>query len=96
MQGKTTAGYNVRQSAVFIKKLIKVQIIITYYKFNIDVVDLWNNEKLKDMCLSGEINSYMKTKYGTENEPDPIHPNATGYKELWTPVFEETLSEILK
>lgn len=65
-------------------------------KWDIDVVDLWNNEKLKDMCLSGEINSYMKTKYGTENEPDPIHPNATGYKELWTPVFEETLSEILK
>ena len=65
-------------------------------KWGISVVDLWNNEELKSMCLSGEIKSYMKIKYGTENESDPIHPNANGYKELWTPVFEKTFSEILK
>ena len=45
MQGKTAAGYNIRQSAVFIKKLIKIQIIIAYYKFNIDIrellLDVW-------------------------------------------------------
>ena len=43
MQGKTTAGYNIRQSAVFIKKLIKIQIIIAYYKFNIDIRKLFLN-----------------------------------------------------
>lgn len=64
-------------------------------KWGISIVDLWNNEKLKEMCLSGETNKYMKTKFGTENEPDPIHPNADGYKELWTPVFEEVFKEVL-
>jgi len=41
MQGKPAAGYNIRQSAVFIKKLIKIQIIIAYYKFNIDIRELF-------------------------------------------------------
>ena len=45
MQGKPAAGNNIRQSTVFIKKFIKIQIIIADYKFNIDIrklfLDVW-------------------------------------------------------
>ena len=45
MEGKPAAGYNIRQSTVFIKKFIKIQIIIADYKFNIDIrklfLDVW-------------------------------------------------------
>ncbi len=64
-------------------------------KWGIELVDLWNNENLKSMCTSGEISSYMKIKYGTEEEMDPIHPNATGYQELWAPEFEKVFYEVL-
>ena len=45
MEGKPAAGYNIRQSAVFIQKTIEIQIIIAYYKFNVDIrklfLDVW-------------------------------------------------------
>ena len=63
-------------------------------KWQIEIIDLWNNENLRNMCISGESAPYMKIKYGTEDEPDPIHPNAKGYKQLWTPEFEKSFAEI--
>ena len=37
MQGKSAAGYNIRQSTVFIKELVEIQIIIPYNKLDIDI-----------------------------------------------------------
>ena len=45
MQGKSAAGYNIRQSTVFIKELVEIQIIIPYNKLDIDIrklfLDIW-------------------------------------------------------
>ncbi len=45
MQGKPAAGYDIRQPSVFIQKPVEIQIIITYYKFHIDIrklfLDVW-------------------------------------------------------
>ena len=41
MEGKPAAGYNIRQSAVFIQKTVEIQIIIAYYKFNVDIRELF-------------------------------------------------------
>ena len=43
MQGKSTAGYNIRQSIVFLKESVKIQIIIAYNKFNLDIRELFLN-----------------------------------------------------
>ena len=40
-QGKSTAGYNIRQSIVFLKESVKIQIIIAYNKFNLDIRELF-------------------------------------------------------
>ena len=40
MQGETAAGNNVRQSAVLLQKLIKVQIIVAYDKLNVYIRQL--------------------------------------------------------
>ena len=38
-------SYNIRQATIFLKKLVEIQIIIPYYKFNIDIrklfLDVW-------------------------------------------------------
>ena len=45
MEGKPAAGYNIRQSTVFIKELVEIQIIIPYNKLDIDIrklfLDIW-------------------------------------------------------
>ena len=41
MQRKPAAGYNIRQSIVFIQKPVEIQIIIAYYKLNIDIRELF-------------------------------------------------------
>ena len=41
MQRKPAAGYNIRQSAVFIQKPVEIQIIISYYKLDIDIRELF-------------------------------------------------------
>lgn len=64
-------------------------------KRGIYVVDLWNDEELKEMCMSGKTGPYMKTQYGSDRT-DHIHPNAKGYEELWTPRFEAAFREILE
>ena len=40
VQGKTTAGNNIRQAAVLPQKLIKVQIVVAYDKFNVYIRQL--------------------------------------------------------
>ena len=55
-------------------------------KWDIDVIDLWNNEEMTALYGREEYNSYMH---------DEIHPNREGYINWWTPVFEQRLKEIL-
>lgn len=56
-------------------------------KWDIGVVDLWNNSEMKSLFGTEQIKSYMK---------DDIHPNRDGYVEWWTPAFESYLSDYLK
>ncbi|MBQ9886365.1 MAG: carbohydrate-binding protein [Lachnospiraceae bacterium] len=48
-------------------------------KWNIGIIDLWNNQDMRNIS-SSDYWRYMA---------DNIHPNATGYLEWWTPVFED-------
>ena len=41
VQGEPAAGYYIRQSAVFVEKPVEIQIIIPYYKFNLDIRQLF-------------------------------------------------------
>lgn len=50
-------------------------------KWNIGIIDLWNNESMRNVSAS-DYARYMA---------DSIHPTAAGYEEWWTPVFEEYL-----
>ena len=43
MQGKPATGNDIRKSAVFIEKLVEIQIITAHYKFNIDIRKLLLN-----------------------------------------------------
>lgn len=52
-------------------------------KWNIEFLDLWNDE---------DFNVAYKEEYMN----DPIHPTLLGYKEWWTPVFNKKIKEILK
>ena len=40
MQGETAAGDNVRQTAVFLQELVKVQIVVAYDKLNVYIRQL--------------------------------------------------------
>ena len=60
--------------------VIKLQQIAQ--KWNIKIVDLWNNDKMTAIKDTALYKSYMK---------DPIHPNKKGYVEWWTPEFEKVL-----
>ena len=55
-------------------------------KWGIGIVDLWNNQAMTDIIGTEQYDAYMK---------DKIHPNATGYREWWTPEFEKVLAEYL-
>ena len=57
-------------------------------KWHIGVVDLYNNEDMNAIYGTEQYYEYMAN--------DGIHPYRKGYVEWWTPVFEETLSELLK
>ena len=43
MKWETTTRNNIRKSAIFIQELIKIQIVIANYKFNIHIWKLWLN-----------------------------------------------------
>lgn len=51
-------------------------------KYNIEVLDLYNNPDFKN-----QNSIYMA---------DSIHPTRAGYKEKWLPIFEKKLIEMLK
>jgi lysophospholipase L1-like esterase len=55
-------------------------------KWNIGVIDLLNNEKMKSIDKK-KYNLYMA---------NPIHPTKAGYLEWWTPVMEEYLYSFLE
>ena len=48
-------------------------------KWDIGVIDLWNNAQMTALQGTDLYHSYMS---------DPIHPTALGYKTWWAPVFE--------
>ncbi|MBR3646145.1 MAG: carbohydrate-binding protein [Lachnospiraceae bacterium] len=48
-------------------------------KWNIGIIDLWNNQDAINIMNSSQKSVYMA---------DDIHPNAKGYSEWWTPIFE--------
>lgn len=56
-------------------------------KWDIGIVDLWNNKKMKTLYDTDEYHSYMS---------DPVHPTRDGYVKWWTPEFEKQLSKYLK
>ncbi len=55
-------------------------------KWNIEVLDLWNDE---------EMNQVDKKDYAVYMA-NGIHPTKAGYREWWTPKFEEKLKEIFQ
>ncbi len=54
-------------------------------KWDIGVIDLWNDEEMKELFGSEQYNIYMS---------DKIHPSLEGYVDWWTPKFEEYLSNM--
>lgn len=54
-------------------------------KWDIDIINLWDNENMKALYGTEEYESYMA---------DDVHPNRDGYVSWWTPVFEEYLMGI--
>ena len=48
-------------------------------KWNIAVIDLWNNKEISSLADKKDIMN------------DNIHPTRKGYRDYWTPVFEEFL-----
>lgn len=56
-------------------------------KWEIGVIDLWNNEEMKALYGTDAIKEYMA---------DDTHPTYKGYTEWWTPAFEASMSEYLK
>lgn len=58
-------------------------------KWDIYVIDFWNDPDFA--ALSAREQSKWLSKYMA----DDIHPNALGYEEWWTPVFEEFISETI-
>jgi hypothetical protein len=55
-------------------------------KWGIEIIDLWNDEKLNDIT-DDKRELYMA---------DPVHPTQAGYLLWWTPVIEKKLYEFVK
>lgn len=77
----TGTKYNSRPYAEMVELLKQIQ-----NKWNIEVLDLWNDE---------EMNRVSKKDYSLYMA-NGIHPTKAGYREWWTPKFEEKLKEMLK
>lgn len=54
-------------------------------KWNIIIIDLWNNEKINDLT-DAERELYLI---------DNIHPTRAGYREWWLSEFRDTLSQLV-
>lgn len=76
----TGTRYNSDEYQIMVDLLLEIQA-----KWQIGVIDLWNNE---------EMNSVSKEEYKLYMA-NGIHPTRAGYREWWTPQFEEYLSSNL-
>lgn len=72
----TGTRYNSEQYQKLVDLLIEIQ-----NKWQIGIIDLWNNE---------EMNSVSKEDYKLYMA-NGIHPTRAGYRDWWTPQFEEYL-----
>lgn len=77
----TQSKYDSEHYAKMVDLLLEIQ-----KKWNITVIDLWNNEKINS------ITDEQRKIYLV----DHIHPTKAGYKEWWLPEFQKCLYEILK
>lgn len=56
-------------------------------KWDIGVIDLWNDQEMLDVVGTEEYDNYMS---------DPVHPTHDGYEKWWTPKFEQYLTEYVE
>lgn len=80
----TGPRYNSAAYQKMVDALLEIQ-----EKWGIYVIDFWNDP---DFAAKSSIEqSQWLLKYMA----DDIHPNAQGYKEWWTPIFEKFISETI-
>lgn len=76
----TGTKYDNAHYAEMVDLLLKIQ-----EKWDIGVIDLWNNEEMNAVSEE-DYKLYMV---------NGIHPSKAGYRDWWTPVFEEYLTNYL-
>ena len=62
MEGKPAAGYNIRQSTVFLQKPVEIQVIITYHKFNINIRSLDRKDAKVVPIIAMTANAFTEDK----------------------------------
>ena len=76
----TGTKYNSKAYEKMIRLLYQIK-----EKWGVEILDLWNNKEMNDVSRQ-EYRLYMV---------NGIHPSKAGYREWWTPKFEEKIKEIL-
>lgn len=76
----TQAKYDSESYEKMVSLLLDIQ-----NKWNIEIIDLWNNEKINN------ITDEQRRLYLVDN----IHPTRAGYFEWWLPEFQKSLKEML-
>lgn len=77
----TGSHYESDAYAAMVDALLEIQ-----QKWDIGIVDLWNNADMTAIYDTDLYHSYMG---------DEVHPVRDGYVKWWTPEFEKSLTEIL-
>lgn len=73
----TGTYYDDENYTAMVDALLQIQ-----QKWDIGVIDLWNDQEMKALFGTEQYNVYMA---------DKIHPSLEGYTSWWTPKFEEYL-----